>query len=50
MNFLPIRSLNQLPALSLGMMTMKSLSALLLRCPKVHDCHTQAALVDVTIG
>jgi hypothetical protein len=49
MNFLPIPILNQLLTLSLGMMTMKSLSTHLLHCPKVHDYHAQAALVDVTV-
>lgn len=49
MNFLPIRILNQLLTLSLGMMKMKSLSVRPLHCPKVHDYHVQAALVDVIV-
>ena len=49
MNFLLIRMLNQLLTLSLGMMSMKSLSALHLHCPKVHGYRTQAALVDVIV-
>jgi hypothetical protein len=49
MNFLSILILNQLLTLSLGTMTMKSLSVLPLHCPKVHDYHVQAALVDVIV-
>jgi len=47
MNFLLILILNQLLILSLEMMTMKSLSALPLHYPKVHDYHMRAASVDV---
>jgi len=49
MNFLLIRILNQLLTQSMGMMIMKSLSALHLHCPKVHGYRTQAALVDVIV-
>ena len=49
MIFLLIRMLNQLLTLSLGMMIMKSLSALLLHYPKVHGYRMQAALVDVIV-
>jgi len=49
MNFLLIRMLNQLLTLSLGMMIMKSLSALLLHYPKVHGYRMQAALVDMIV-
>uniref|UniRef100_A0A0A9F1Y9 Uncharacterized protein n=1 Tax=Arundo donax TaxID=35708 RepID=A0A0A9F1Y9_ARUDO len=34
---------------SLEMMTMKSFCVLPRRCPKVHDCHMQAALVSVIV-
>jgi len=47
MNFLLILILNQLLILSLEMMIMKSLSALPLHYPKVHDYHMRAASVDV---
>jgi len=49
MIFLLIRMLNQLLTLSLGMMIMKSLSALHLHYPKVHGYRMQAALVDMIV-